>query len=312
MFPHLGKNFVEQKTRIAVAQIIIFEASIGLIRLARGERFQHAGVNHDGDGHRHVVLGNEVVKHYRDTQLAVIQRTPTILEEHHTGRLVRHILGRHINPVIAHRAGINPAGPGVFRDGALGHPRLALGIRTQGIILGCPSPSREQHEQANDQKRPFHRFSSAKCAHRITELCSQPFRRGPTRVSLLRLRAETNASVPHRREYQTSGRQSTSLLHGGIDAGLIQNDQRVNSNGGTGAFGVLLSGDGLLQGVLAVWQALDSPQPYGRHDWPASRNVWGKGIIFSHRLPDPGSDRPSHGRSPCPRAPQSPSLGTCN
>jgi hypothetical protein len=59
----LRQNFVEQEARVAVAHSVVLIASVGAIRLARCERLQDARVNEDPDGHRHVVLGDQIVKH---------------------------------------------------------------------------------------------------------------------------------------------------------------------------------------------------------------------------------------------------------
>ena len=60
----------------------------------------------------------------------------SILKHHRAGGTIRFILRRNIDPVIAHRAGVNLAGPLILGDLALGDVGVPLGIRPQHVVLG--------------------------------------------------------------------------------------------------------------------------------------------------------------------------------
>ena len=96
------------------------------------------------------MFGDEVVKDNGDAGAAVFTHVAlAILEHHHTSRFFRHVLSRHVNPIVANRAGENLAGPGVLGHSALGHARLALGVGAQRVILRPPARSRQRGNQAH-------------------------------------------------------------------------------------------------------------------------------------------------------------------
>ena len=108
----LGEDLVEQEPRVAVAHIVVLDAAVEARQRAFARRRHDAGVDEDADGDRHVAFVNQVVEDDRHAPVAafadVALRRPGTPSRR---RLRRVVLLRHVDPVVARRAGIDRAGP---------------------------------------------------------------------------------------------------------------------------------------------------------------------------------------------------------
>ena len=97
-----------------------------------------AGVDEDSDRQRHFFLGDQVVEHRGDAEIAMlVDIGMAILKHHHARRLAAIVLFRNVDPIVAHRVGKHVALPLVLGDDALRHAVMPLGIGPQRVDLWC-------------------------------------------------------------------------------------------------------------------------------------------------------------------------------
>ena len=78
-----------------------------------------------------------------------------ILKDHDTGRLLRVVLGRNVDPVLAHGAGEDLRGPGVLGHGPLRHALLGLRIGAELVVL-CVEVGVGGGQRSKKEKELFH------------------------------------------------------------------------------------------------------------------------------------------------------------
>src|ERR1051326_3325029 len=101
----LGQDLLQQKSRIAVAESVVFKTAVIAERLPIMWIGQDAGTDEHSDGHRHFSLGYQIVEDNGDPPITLfLYHSGAVLKHHDTGRLARLVLSRHIDPVIADRA----------------------------------------------------------------------------------------------------------------------------------------------------------------------------------------------------------------
>src|SRR5579875_2576948 len=121
---------LQQKTRVLVGQGVILETTLltGTYMVVG----KMTGVNENPHGNRHLTLGNKVVKNVGNKVLVVA----SILKYHHTGRMFRRVLGRNIDPPVAHRARKDAAVPLRHLDQlSMGDVRVVVCLRLLCIDL---------------------------------------------------------------------------------------------------------------------------------------------------------------------------------
>src|SRR5207249_6397803 len=84
----LGQNLVQQKPCVPVARAVVFVAAVEAGLLFVGGGGKHAGIDHDGDRHRHGALVDQVVKDDRHAPSPGFTGVSTaVLEDHDAGGL---------------------------------------------------------------------------------------------------------------------------------------------------------------------------------------------------------------------------------
>ncbi len=113
---HLGEELVQQEPGVVVAEAVVLVAAVEAIERLVGGRL-HAPVHDEhADDDRHLPLVDELVEDGGRVEL------DAVLVDVHAGRLGRVVLLRHVDPVVAHRAGEDLAPvEGVLRDLPLRH-----------------------------------------------------------------------------------------------------------------------------------------------------------------------------------------------
>src|SRR5262249_51165088 len=114
-------------------------------------------IDEDADGHRHLLLVNEIVEYDRHPKITLlVDISPSILKDHDTSGLLRIIFGGHVQPIIPNRAIKNLAGPGVLGDLALRDARLLLGIGAELVIISGKNLRCENKGKRSDNKKRLH------------------------------------------------------------------------------------------------------------------------------------------------------------
>ena len=86
----LRQDLLQQEARVAVGGIVVLEAAV-VARQRVGIRRRHdAGIDHDRDGDRHLLLRDQVVEDDRHAKAAVpILKAAAVLKDHDAGGLRR-------------------------------------------------------------------------------------------------------------------------------------------------------------------------------------------------------------------------------
>jgi hypothetical protein len=125
-----GQNFLEEETRVAVAEGVVFEAAVAGARAFFGRTLGRivAGVDEDRDRHGHLAAGDEIVEDDGHAPIPLGARVAhAVLENHERGTAVGFVLGGHVDRPFARRAGVN------FRRRPRGH-RDNFAVRDRGIL----------------------------------------------------------------------------------------------------------------------------------------------------------------------------------
>ena len=165
-------HLFEQEFHVEIGDAVVFERTVGFserlallvlaVRILRIGR--EAGGDEEGDGHRHLLLSDQVVEDHRHPPSAgSIGVTRAILEDHQGGFLGRVIFGWDVEGPLASvaREGLRISQL-VFGDDTLGHAGLLLGVRAKdvlGVVVGLLGFSSEKAEgqQAGQDAEQLHR-----------------------------------------------------------------------------------------------------------------------------------------------------------
>jgi hypothetical protein len=149
---HFGQEFAEEELRVGVAEGIVFETAVAAVFTALLGGRDNARIHEQADGDGHFLFRDEVVEHGRHAVLAVgADVAAAILEDHERSWLCWIVLLRHIDPVIAHGAGIDGAvGEGVLRDFAARHAFLREGVGAEFVFIRGPKPGGGRQNQQHD------------------------------------------------------------------------------------------------------------------------------------------------------------------
>ena len=136
MLGDFGQDLLGGETRVAVAERVILVTAVVAVLLVGRSCQEHSGINEDADGHRQFTFVNQVVENDRGAPTAGFRDHPAaVLKDHHASGLLRAVLRWNVDPIVANRARIDLAGPGLLRDCAPGNARFSLRIRAEDVIL---------------------------------------------------------------------------------------------------------------------------------------------------------------------------------
>src|SRR5204863_5716484 len=137
LLSYFRQDFFLQKAGVLIGERVVFEAAVTARFLALLIGRKSSRIDEDADRHGHIFFVNEIVKDDRHAKIALLVHiSPSVLKDHDTSGLLRIVLSRHIDPIIANRAFENLASPLVLADLALRDIRLLLRIGAELIIHG--------------------------------------------------------------------------------------------------------------------------------------------------------------------------------
>ena len=110
LFRDLGQNFLDQKAGIAIAEGIVFHATIAGVGALFGGRLRGvvARVDKDGDGHGHLAARDQIVEDGGHAPGGLeVEIVFAVLEDHHSRGAVGLVLGGDVDPPVTGHAGKN-------------------------------------------------------------------------------------------------------------------------------------------------------------------------------------------------------------